>query len=408
MPIANLPEKIELSLLCILLFVLPTMETPKTLALLLYVGVWIARRISWSGLTGFRPDRIELAVLAMLVVGLVSTVINWPFPNGAKGILDTLRYVVLFWCIYRAGYGEKQQYLQGCAIVLGVLVGLVYGAMEVLEGKRAHLEFHSAGVVTQSSIYLGIATIMGAGFVISGLQQRETPGRWLWFWIATTIVMTIALFAMGSRGAMMAFVAIVLLLLIIINQRRHWYAALAVLAVAAASVVVLPSSFNASRAWLKLEQTLTQRSMATADMERAHVWQLALAHLKRGEHLWFGIGPKNFQSIDAEVVSLPEQLRPAGFGLTHAHNMFLNKLVEEGIFGLVVLLLFFGLIVVSLIHRARSGGFYHWTWIAAVGALLVPAIAGSFNTPFYQEHAMLAMALMAIYLGSERQMRKTS
>ncbi|BAV34962.1 hypothetical protein SCL_2685 [Sulfuricaulis limicola] len=402
MSTASFSGKLELFLLCLLLFVLPTMESPKTLALSLYVAVWLGRRASWPALARFRPDRIELALLAVLAAGVISTAVNWPFPDGSKGVLDVLRYVILFWCIYRAGYSEPQLRLAGYALALGVLTGLGYGVLEVMQGTRGQLEFHSAGVVTQSAIYLGMAAIAGIGFVVAGLQNRETPGRRLWFWITATIVMIIGLFAMGSRGAMMAFVGIVLLLLIVINQRRFWYAALVVLAVAAASVVVLPSSFNASRAWLKLEQTLTHKTMAPADLERAHVWRVALAHLQRGEHLWFGVGPKNFHSIDADAVPLPEPLRPAGFRLTHAHNMFLNKLVEEGIFGLAALLLFFGLVAAALIRGARAGGCHRWTWIAGVGALLMPAIAGSFNTPFQQEHAMLAMALMAMYLGPRR------
>lgn len=402
MPTASYSEKLELYLLCALLFVLPTMESPKTLALLLYVMVWVGRRASWPALARFRPDRVELALLAMLAAGAVSTAVNWPFPDGSKGVLDALRYVILFWCIYRAGYGERQLRLAGYALALGVLTGLAYGVVEVMQGTRGQLEFHSAGVVTQSAIYLGMAAIAGIGFVVAGLQDQGASGRQPWFWITATIVMIVGLFAMGSRGAMMAFVGIVLLLLIVINQRRYWVAALAVLAVAAASVVILPSSFNASRAWLKLEQTLTQKAMAPADLERAHVWQVALAHLRRGEHLWFGVGPKNFQSIDAGAVPLPEPLRPGGFRLTHAHNMFLNKLVEEGVFGLAALLLFFGLVAAALLRGARAGGCYRWTWIAGVGALLMPAIAGSFNTPFQQEHAMLAMALMAMYLGTRR------
>jgi O-antigen ligase len=337
-----------------------------------------------------------------LAAGLISTAINWPFPNGSKGILDTLRYVVLFWCVYRAGYREPQLRLLGYAIALGVLVGLGYGVVEVLQGKRGQLEFHSAGIVTQSAIYLGMAAVAGIGFVIAGLQGRETAGRRLGFWTTATVVMISGLFAMGSRGAMMAFVIIVVLLLVVMNQRRLWYAAAVVLATAAALVVILPSSFDASRAYIKLGQTFTNKSMASADLERMHVWRLALARLRRGEHIWFGVGPKNFQSIDAEAVPLPEHLRPGGFRLTHAHNMFLNKLVEEGLFGLGALLLFFGLVAASLIRSAKSGAFHRWTWIAAVGALLMPAIAGSFNTPFYQEHAMLSMALMAIYLGSRR------
>ena len=401
MPTTSFSEKFELFLLCLLLFVLPTMETPKTLALLLYVMTWVGRRASWIGLVRFRPDRIELALLAMLAAGLISTANNWPFPNGTKGVLDALRYVVLFWCVYRAGYSEPQLRLLGYAIALGVLVGLGYGVVEVLQGKRAQLEFHSAGIVTQSAIYLGIAAVAGIGFVIAELREWEITGWRLGFWAAATVVMVIGLFAMGSRGAMIAFVIIVLLLLVIMNQRRLWYAATVVLAVAAALVVILPPSFNASRAYLKLGQTFTQQTMPSADLERMHVWRFAMAHLKRGEHLWFGIGPKNFQSIDAAAL-LPEQPRPGAFHLTHAHNMFLNKLVEEGIFGLSALLLFFGLIAASLICSAKSGGFHHWMWIAALGALLMPGIAGLFNTPFYQEHAMLAMAIMAMYLGSRR------
>ncbi|GAB4511981.1 MAG: hypothetical protein Tsb0026_15570 [Sulfuricaulis sp.] len=408
MPTASFSEKLEVFLLCALLFSLPTMETPKTLALLLYVMTWVGRRVSWSGLSRFRPDGIELALLVMLTVGLVSTAMNWPFPNGSKGILDTLRYVVLFWCIYRAGYGEKQQRLLGCAIVLGVLVGLVYGVMEVLEGKRAHLEFHSAGVVTQSSIYLGIATVVGVGFVVAALSGQEAGGRRLAFWSVATIVMIIGLFAMGSRGAMIAFVVIVFMLLVLIREKRLWYAAAIVLPAAAALILILPSSFQSSRIYSRMEQTVTQETMPSADLERMHVWRLTLAHLGRGEHLWFGVGPKNFQSIDVAAVVLPEQLKPGGFHLTHAHNMFLNKLAEEGVFGLGALLVFFGLVAVTLMRAVRSGGWRRWTWIAAVGALLVPAIAGSFNTPFYQEHALLAMAVLAIYLGSERQAKQAS
>lgn len=402
MATASFSEKLELYLLCVLLFVLPTMESPKTLALLLYVVVWAGRRASWSGLTRFRPDRIELALLAMLATGAISTAINWPFPDGSKGVLDTLRYVILFWCIYRAGYSEPQQRLLGYAATLGVLLGLGYGVVEVLQGKRGQLEFHSAGIVTQSAIYLGMAAVAGIGFVIAGMQGREITGGKLGFWAVATVTMIIGLFAMGSRGAMIAFVVIVLLLLVVMNQRRFWYAAAVVLATAAVLVVTLPSSFDASRAYIKLGQTITQKTMPPADLERMHVWRLALAHLKRGEHLWFGVGPKNFQSIDADAVPLPEQLRPGGFRLTHAHNMFLTKLIEEGIFGLGALLLFFGLVAAALIRGAMAGGTRRWTWFAAVGALLMPAIAGSFNTPFYQEHAMLAMALMAIYLGSCR------
>jgi hypothetical protein len=50
----------------------------------------------------------------------------------------------------------------------------------------------------------------------------------------------------------------------------------------------------------------------------------------------------------------------------------------------------------------RGGRWYDWSWFAALGALTIPIVGGMVNTPFFQEHAILAMALMAIYLGSRR------
>jgi O-antigen ligase len=390
----------EFIVLCVLLFALPTKEVPKQVAAVLYVLIWASRRFSLHALSRYRPDLIEMSLLAVIAASIASTAINWPLPNGIKGLADTLNYTILFWCIYRAGYDEAHLRILAYVIASGVLVGLAYGVFELLKGYRQFLEFHSAGIVTQSSVYLAIATMAAIGFAWEVHRSRSKRAA-RWFWNSSVLVMVCGLFAMGSRNALVAFATVLLVLLMVLKDRRLWYAAALSIVAATVLAVSLPSSFQAQRAFTKLKQSLAQDSLAAADLERLHIWRLALAHVKRGEHLVFGVGPRNFESIDVNAVERPERLRKE-FKLTHAHQMYLNRLVEEGLFGLGVFLFFLALVATALLRDWRAGDWQRWTWIAAFGALLVPCIAGLFNGAFFNEQAILAMAVFGIYLSSRR------
>ena len=85
------------------------------------------------------------------------------------------------------------------------------------------------------------------------------------------------------------------------------------------------------------------------------------------------------------------------FRLTHAHNLFFTKWAEEGALGLIALLLLLGMFFHALATRIDV---HEWTWAAAVGALVVPISSGVFNTTWKQEHAVLAMMLLAIHFSS--------
>lgn len=80
----------------------------------------------------------------------------------------------------------------------------------------------------------------------------------------------------------------------------------------------------------------------------------------------------------------------------HAHNLFLTQWVEQGLMGLFAMLAFVFLVTSRLIKSLTycKDNQQQWLWISGTAALLVPVTAGFFNTPFYQEPAMLAMLLM--------------
>ena len=166
-------ERVEFWLLCCLLFVLPTLEAPKNVALVLYVVVWASRRASLAALRAYRPAAVEVALLAIIAACGASTLANWPFDNGVKGLSDTVRYAALFVCVFRAGYSEAQHRTLATVITWGTLFGLVVGMVELMEGRRPNLELHSAGPATLAAMYVSTASLLAFGLFLT----RWLPAR---------------------------------------------------------------------------------------------------------------------------------------------------------------------------------------------------------------------------------------
>lgn len=399
----DVPRKLEFVLLCALLFVLPNFEAPKNICIALFVLVWTARRLFAWRFHLRRPDAIEVAAIGMLAAAYASTLVNWPLQNGFKGAMDTLKYVAVFWFIYRGGYSEHQHRILVYSATVGILAGLGLGVAEVMLGSRPRLEFHSAGIVTQSAIYLGTGLIVAVGFVIASLHA--TPSRRYLvargFWLLALVIMALGIFFMGSRGATLAVLSVAGLLLLITKHRTLWISLVAVVALAGGVALLAPDVVKQREAFSKIADVLSGQ-FGPADAYRIDNWRIAARQITQGNTVILGVGPKNFHNIDRTRFDFDPPLRiPPDMGHAHAHNMFLTKLTEEGVVGFAALVSFFALVLVHLVRDWRRGnGRRDWRWTTGLGALLVPAIAGSFNSPFYGEHALFAMALLGIYLAS--------
>jgi len=135
-----------------------------------------------------------------------------------------------------------------------------------------------------------------------------------------------------------------------------------------------------------------------SDNQRLSAWQIAIAKLATGKDLLWGIGPRNYKVInEMEFVTQNDKLLQMR-KYSHAHNLLLTQLVEQGVIGLLAMLNFFLLVLIKIVSIWRSDPSHSpaWAWYGGLGGLTIPFIAGLFNTPFYQEHAMLAMLVMGI------------
>lgn len=400
----------EFALMCVLAVVLPILEAPKSLALGSILVLSVLRRARAGTLRLYKPDGLELVLIGLVLAAVVSTVLNWSILGHLKGLKDTLFGVLVCWVVYRYELSARRRYLLAAAIAGGVVVGLLWAVIDVWRGVRPLLEFNSAGIVTQSSIYLGVALVMSFGIAFAGGgcaadPRQENKGRKLWWGL--TAIMLLGLVVMASRGAMLAVGVVYALTVVLCRNPRIWLGSLAAIAIAVAVALALPSKFNSARFAEKTQQLLqTGKFDEKNDGVRFDMWRIGLAQFAQGGAPYFGIGPRNFPMIDLAKLHFERPLTAEYVRLNHAHNLFITTLAEEGLAGLGAMLALFGLIATALVRDWRSGNWRRWEWFAALGALLVPSIAGSFNTPWQQEHAMLAMMLFGMYLSAKPNRRR--
>jgi len=159
-------HQLELFGLYALVFSLPIMESPKHFAIVLFSVGALGWRLLQKPIGWRKPDTFEWLLFSMWLVSLASTLANWPMEPGIRGFENLSCILFLFWALYRNTYKESQIRLFLWILIAAVMLGLVEGLWEWKSGIRGHLEFHSAGVVTQSAIYLGISMFLMFGIFL--------------------------------------------------------------------------------------------------------------------------------------------------------------------------------------------------------------------------------------------------
>jgi len=393
--------KIELGLLSLLVLVLPSLEALKTFFWFSFLVVFVIRRFQNGSLSLVPKQSANIAVALYLSVTLISTLVNWPFDTGFKGFLDEFRFLTLFLCLYCAGYTGEEYRRIALLIVVGALGGLIYGLVEFLFQFSSDFQFHSAGILTQSSIYLGITILVNAGLL---LDKQATPHKITLFLRAALLIQLVALVYMGSRGSMLAISLTFVLLATLTLRLRTVMAWLAGVVLSILVMIALIHLYpdNTFSKDLRVQYSLDR--IKASDNQRIGAWKVALAKLAEGNDLIWGIGPRNYEAIkNMEFVKQNDKLMKME-KYTHAHNLFLTQLIEQGIISLLSMLILFFIFLKKLISIWRLAPDHSpgWAWYGGVGGLAIPVIAGMFNTPFYQEHAMLAMLVMGIMFASAK------
>jgi O-antigen ligase len=396
-------RKTELTGFYLLLFFLPFLKVPKNLGIVLLILGGISWRLLDKSTKFRRPDVFEWLLISIVGIALISTVVNWPFPKGINGLNDTLKFAMIAFIAKNNFYSPRQIKIMLWLFVAGAAIGLAWGFVEWQSDLARRWEFRRM-MVAETSIIVGIvvAALLGVLYADRSLFcKRERI-------IATVLIVAFlaCMLFMGNRSGLLGF--LVFFGLLVMSQFRKRISLIIVsllgVTVVASLLVLSATGFKGTIEHLVSTQINIQSSsgdsFTVSDQFRFDYWSLGFEQARQGGSPIFGIGPRNFRSIDINALNFDSPLVNA-YRLNdpvHAHNLYITKLAEEGIAGLLVLLGFLVYMLCLIFKFRPRGESVHWLWVACLGAIVIPFVAGIFYAPFRREVAWVTMVFAGLAL----------
>jgi O-antigen ligase len=388
---------VEIGALIVFCVFLPLLEAPKNLAWLAYVLVWLANRVrtrtigSWRVWDSLAIAWIGSAYLAAAFAGLGG--------NAWAKTGDVATHVLLFWLVMRAGYSDvERRWLLG-ALISSAVAGLLYGYWRLWTGASGSgtLQLNSVGHVNHTAIYVAIVLGICVSWLIAGWRSWGTGRRAAMLALAAFVL--VSLVETASRGAI--GIGLAMIALVAAAWWPHWRAPL-IAAVAVSFVVVAAAiGFNADVIRKQEANAAAHNILAF----RGGIWRMGLAGWER--YPWFGVGKDNYKLISHDLVRTwrAEAGEPYDASqyvhFPHAHNLFVNTLVERGVIGfagMAAILIAWLVALVRCRPRPQDGEIDWVSWGSAAGAWIVTVGVGTVNTTLHHEHGLLAALLLGLWL----------
>src|SRR5258706_15341579 len=372
-------RRVEIGLLMALCVALPLYEAPKSIAWLAYVLVWLANRVRARDFGG-AWDLWDTLIVVWMVSGFVIAPFAALHGGEWRAPLDVVRNATVLWMVKRSRLSEPEGRAVLGVLVASVVIGIVMGLAQLWGGGSGRLELNSVGHVNHTVVYLAIMLGVCASWLFLGRQRVMAA--------AISIFVLVAVFVAASRSGVAAALVVLAALAV------AWWPRSRIPAVIAAAVIIASAALAALGGAEVFEKQAESVQAGHVLNFRQEAWQLAVSTWQA--HPWFGIGMENFGQASRGLAT--EQLRNL---MPHAHNLYLNTLVERGLGGALpvfALLAVWGWWLVTKRPRPRATDDEWLLWGAAASAWIVTVSVGMVNTTFHHEHGLLAVLPLGLWL----------
>jgi O-antigen ligase len=401
--------QIDIMMLGLMIISLPSIEAPKNIFL---VGYLLTRVISeileWKKIN-INWSQWDSLFFSIVVTAFLSTVFaGMPHLEEWKGYKVLLTAILTGWLLSRVQYSRENYQGLFKLIVLGSLPPLLWGLYQyfILHSKQS-LELHSVGHVNHSAIYLVMIFGASLSWFLSSFDLDKFKMKASRFYLLIlgilSFIFFMSLIISQSRAAYGTGILLGFLLLHLICKNKK----IKIFGVALIILIFLLSVILKTGV---IEKQISNQESNNVLSSRDKVWNVSLEASRFSPMLGIGLSNWHFITIDQlkkSVEDRGEKFNPNNYWFPgHSHNLYLSALVERGILGLFMTLIF---MLFWFRHIIKT---YTWAlksqdsirlWSGSLSAWITIFGIGVVNTTFHHEHAILACLFLGIYLSYTRQ-----
>ena len=287
---------------------------------------------------GFWENPLNFLYL-LLFASLVSTIFAKSFRHSIHYWIMLLQFIFLYYWIKLSVRSVKNinKIFWMIFIVNIIIIPLGIKAIITTNNRLAILGFSS----NEYGAYLGF--ILYSLLSLIFLEKRKFLKLILIFLLLVTII---SIIATKSRGSQLALLVSLLVFFLLMSKgyKKKIITILAIL------LIFSPILINIGYEYIERFKSLQVGKFSTSDIERVGIWFSSIK-LFQTSPFW-GVGPNNFGNNYYKYFPFKHIIRTDL--KRHAHNMYLNTLVEFGILGVLVLLVTLSYFFFRILHLKRS------------------------------------------------------
>lgn len=400
---------LDLIMLSLMIVSLPSLEAPKNIFLVGYLITRVISEIIQFKLGVKQWKNWDFLFLTIIFTAFLSTVFaGFSGMEEWKGYKVFLTAILTGWFLSRAHYSQNQYRIIFLLIVLAIIPPLLWGLYEylVIHSKKS-LEIHSVGHVNHSAIYLTM--IFGAtfGWFISqfNFKKKNEATQWQKILIGVmSFILFVSLIIGESRGAFSVAILLGLSLLFLAKNMK-----LRIIGIVTILLVITSSALLETKI---VEKTINYQKSHNIIASRDKVWNVSI-EASRFSPL-FGLGLSNWHFIKLSQLQKSIEARGETFNGDnylfpgHSHSLYFSALVERGIVGLLVTLIFMFYWLYDLIKTfnwSKKSSTSFMLWAGSFSAWLATFGIGLINTTFHHEHGILACLFLGLYISYKNELK---
>ena len=382
--------------LTLMLIVLPTLEAPKNLFLLIFIVSWAfisKRERSWGGKWRLIDTIFLLWILADIVVGVNAVMVHDQPANGTK---DIIKFVLLGWVVSRSEFSTIQMTSLSVIAIIFAVIPLAYTYLNCSGGSC--IELNSVGHVNHTAIYLSIIYTLSLSLLVFSFKNISNYLRVAL--IITTGILAYVVIDTNSRAAS-GLISIITLMAMLysIYHYRNWFSLItSILLISLASTIFI---YNPPPVVTKF----IHGSSLMGDSSRHKIRNFSYYVFKIDPILGTGMGNfPNFTHDDIKdlVVQDGKPYNKKEFmPFAHPHNIYYAYLTGGGLI-LFSIFSWFWLKMIQIIYRVNKRSNEKWLVFGGTGVVMIVLGVGWVNTTLAHEHALITMLALGFVISIER------